>query len=232
MYRIAICDDEQSCLAEITKILDEYQKDKKEPLFSWNCFRTSFELLEAAQREAYDLYFLDIYIDSKNGIEIAKEIRSNDSQSKIVFLTSSDAFYKEAFKIKAEEYLEKPLVKIDFYQMLDRICVKEKENYLLIKESDEIRKISASDILYITSEGHYKRLVTKNEAILIRKTMKELIDELALDWFYSPNGKYIVNAKKIKKISKEEMIMENGVSLPLPRGEYRHVGELFAKYSF
>lgn len=232
MYQIAICDDEQRCLSDIIKILDDYQKDKKEMLFAWDCFQTSFELLEAVCEKAYDIYFLDIYIDSLNGIEVATKIKNKDKLSKIVFLTSSDAFYKEAFKIKAEEYLEKPLVKIDFYQMLDRICVTDKKHYLIIKDADEIKKIDVTEISYVFSEGHYKRVKTKDNSILIRKTMNELMEQLSLEYFYSPNGKYIINAKKIKKISRTEIIMEDGVSFQMPRGEYRHVGELFAKYSF
>lgn len=232
MYRIAICDDEAVCIQQIDTLLSEYKKLHEDIELEWDTYASSLELTEAVLKKNYDIYLLDIYIDVNSGIDIAKEIRDRDSHSDIIFLSSSDAFYKEAFRLQAKEYLEKPLMKEDLYRTLDRVCKKEKECYLYLKEGDGARKIPVSEICYVTSEGHYKKVMTSTGAVLVRMTMEEIYNELQQEYFYMPCGKYIINVKKMKRITRTEMVMEDGSSFPIPRGKYRHAGELFAMYSF
>ena len=78
MYRIAVCDDEDICIRETTKLLEDYKKAHPQFEFSVDVFLLSIELLGAIENAGYDIYLLDIYIDKMNGIEIADIIRKKD----------------------------------------------------------------------------------------------------------------------------------------------------------
>ncbi len=232
MYRLAICDDEKSSAAEAAGLLDRYKRAHPGLEISSETFYSSFDLLEAIEKGTYDIYLLDIYIDKVNGIELAEAIRKRDENGHIIFMTSSNAFYKEAFRIHAVHYLEKPILEEEFFDAMDRVCQKEEKRYLTVRESGEVRKIAADDILYIESEDHYKRIVTPQKSYLVRSTVKELQEDIALEYFHALGMKTILNLKKVLRINRDTITMEDGAQFPVPRGTYRQLSELVLKFTF
>ena len=232
MYRVAICDDEEKCVKEAAELLEEYNKAHPQLVFSVDVFMSSIEIMGAMEKKGYDIYLLDIYIDRMNGIEIAENIRKKDKEAHIVFMTSSNAFYKEAFRIHAVHYLEKPILEEDFFAAMDRACQKEEVKFLTVKDGGQVSRISLNDILYIESEDHYKRIVTEDDTFMVRMTLKELSDELSEPYFYSLGIKSVINLKKVLRISKDTLVMEDGKEFSVPRGTYRTLSELILNYSF
>ncbi len=232
MYKIAICDDEKSSVADATELLDKYKKAHKGLELKVDVFFNSLDLLGAIEKESYDIYLLDIYVDKLNGIEIADAIRKRDENGHIIFMTSSNAFYKEAFRIHAVHYLEKPIMKEEFFEAMDRVCQEEEKRYLTIRETGEVKKISVDDILYIETEDHYKRIMTFDKSYLVRSTVKELQADLALEYFHALGMKTILNLKKVLRINKDTITMEDGAEFAVPRGTYRQLSELVLKYTF
>ena len=146
---------------------------------------------------------------------------------------STNAFYKEAFRIHAVHYLEKPILKEDFYAAMDRVCTEEEIRYLTIRDSGEVRKVQIDSILYIQSEDHYKRIVTEDKNYLVRSTMQMLKDDIGdVPYFYLLGKNVMINLKKVLRITKDKLVMEDGVDFPVPRGTYRTISELVLQYSF
>ena len=233
MYRIAICDDERSSAAFAAELLEKYRKEKSGLEFKVDIFNSSLELLGAMEKEGYDIYLLDIYVDKMNGIEIAEAIKKHDDHGEIIFMTSSNAFYKDAFRIHAVHYLEKPILEEEFFSAMDRVCTEVMVHYLTIRDSGEVRKIQVDDILYIQSEDHYKRIVTDEKSYLVRSTMQMLMDDLSdVPYFYLLGKNVIVNLKKILRITRAMIVMEDGIEFAVPRGTYRTISDLVLQYSF
>jgi DNA-binding LytR/AlgR family response regulator len=233
MYKIAICDDEEICVKETAQLLDKYKKTHPQLVFSVDVFMSSIELLGAMEKSSYDIYLLDIYIDRMNGIEIAEIIRKKDEGAHIIFMTSSNAFYRDAFRIQAVHYLEKPILEEDFFDAMNRACHKEEVRYLTVKDGGQVTRIVMGDILYVESEDHYKRIVAEHGcSYMVRSTLKELEQELSEPYFYSLGIKSIINLKKVLRISKDALVMEDGKEFSVPRGTYRTLSELILNYSF
>ena len=232
MYRIAICDDEKSSAACAAELLEKYKSAHPKIEMSVDIFYTSLDLLDASEKHPFDIYLLDIYIDKLSGIEIADTLRKNNGGAEIIFMTSSNAFYKEAFRIHAAHYLEKPILEQDFFDAMDRVCTVEDVHYLTVRESGEVSKINIDDILYIESEDHYKRIVTADKSYFVRSTMQALIDEINCEYFHALGMKTIINLKKVLKITKDIVSMDDGAEFSVPRGTYRSLSELVLKYTF
>lgn len=232
MYKIAICDDEKSSAADAAELLEKYRQTHYKVEMSVDIFYTSLDLLGAIEKESYDIYLLDIYIDKMNGIEIAEAIRKIDENGQIIFMTSSNAFYKEAFRIHAVHYLEKPILEEDFFDALDRVCVKEEVRFLSFRESGQVHKIPVDEILYIESEDHYKRIVTEADSFFVRSTMQNLLQDLKEEYFHALGMKTIINLKRVLRINKDVITMEDGATFSVPRGTYRQLSELILKFSF
>ncbi len=233
MYSIAICDDEKSSAAEAAELLKRYAAQRGDMEYEVEVFYTSLDLLDAIDKKNFDIFLLDIYIDRINGIDLAKSIKSKNSEASIIFMTSSNAFYREAFRIQAVHYLEKPILEEDFFDAMDRVCNDAEEiRYMTFRESGKVHKIPVEDIIYIESEDHYKRIVVLENSFLIRSTMQALIEELDYQYFYMLGVKCMINLKRVLKITRDSVVMENGKEFTVPRGTYRRLSELVLKYSF
>jgi DNA-binding LytR/AlgR family response regulator len=233
MYRVAICDDEKSSAAEAAELLEKYKKKHWGTRIEADIYYTSIDLLEALEKAAYDIFILDIYIDKINGIELAQAIKKNNEDAKIIFMTSSNAFYREAFRIHAVHYLEKPILEEDFFDAMDRVCEDEEEvNYFTFRDSGIVHRVPVEDILYIESDDHYKRIVAGEDSYLIRSTMQEIKADLDFPFFCELGVKSIINLKRVLKITRESVVMEDGKEFSVPRGRYRAISEMVLKYTF
>ena len=87
--KVAVCDDELQVLEELSSFLDLYCKEYHREI-EYELLQSPIELFAKMERGAcYDVLFLDILLKGDNGIEVARELRKQDKNVKIIFLTSS-----------------------------------------------------------------------------------------------------------------------------------------------
>ena len=110
--RIAILDDEQAFLeAASQRILTLLQQNFPQEAsdLSVDLFATAGALLRSAESVVYDLAILDICMDGINGMEAAEQIRARDSEAGILFVTRSEAYLLDGYRVFADGYFLKPL---------------------------------------------------------------------------------------------------------------------------
>ena len=60
-----------------------------------------------------------------------------------------------------------------------------------------------------------------------------LVDDLGdVPYFYLLGKHVMINLKKVLRITKASLVMEDGTEFSVPRGTYRVISELVLKYSF
>lgn len=123
MY-IAVCDDQAEELSALTALLDQWQAERHFPL-RYHTFRSAAGMLDAAQRERFSLYLLDVMMPGIDGMDAAREIRTFDDAADIVFLTSSPGFAYESYGVRALEYLLKPISGGLLFPVLDKLMLRE-----------------------------------------------------------------------------------------------------------
>lgn len=183
------------------------------------------QLLEAAkERGCHQLFFLDIQIDKddKMGFKMAQQIRSNDPQAVIVFVTTHSEFLPLTFQYKVaaldfidkladeEEYVERieSAIEVALSHMGNSVA----EDSFTFETSQAVIQVPFHKILYFeTSETIHKVILhTKNEQIEFygRLSQIEKVDER----LYKCHKSFVVNPENITKIDKESGIVyfENG----------------------
>jgi DNA-binding LytR/AlgR family response regulator len=167
------------------------------------------------------LFFLDIHMPGVNGLEAARAI---GKRAHVVFVTAFDQYAVEAFEQGAVDYVLKPfnedrlantverlrerlsgapVAMEDLVERLaGRLAPRAAEHLRWIKASvgQSVRLIPVEEILFFQSDEKYTRVVTGDSEVLIRKPIKELLDELDPDKFWQVHRATIVNVDAIAAV--------------------------------
>jgi len=127
MIRCAIIDDEPLAI----KLLETYIDKLDHVNLVWS-HSNPLDALTAIKEDAVDLLFLDIQMPELSGIQFAKIITD---QTQIIFTTAYPEYAVEGFKLKALDYLVKPINLHRFIDAVDRFK-KSKDNELVDTKDD------------------------------------------------------------------------------------------------
>jgi DNA-binding LytR/AlgR family response regulator len=167
-----------------------------------------------------DVAFLDIRMPVKDGLEVAAAIGGT---CHIVFVTAYDEYAVTAFEQGAVDYLLKPvtpdrMVKVverlqqrlaapplDLAGVLNRLAAREGGPLRWIRASlgASMRLIPVDEICYFHAEDKYTKVVTATGEALIRKTIKELFEELDPELFWQVHRGTIVNLRAIARVDRD-----------------------------
>jgi DNA-binding LytR/AlgR family response regulator len=174
-----------------------------------------------------DIVFLDISMPEMDGIQAAKALAG---QAHVVFVTAFDQYAISAFEHGAVDYLLKPAdperVALTCQRLRGRLeqrpdpmtdlleqlsqrvgggGLKPREYMRWVQASvgANIRMIPTSDILFFRAEDKYTRVQTEGLEALIRKPIKELIDELDPDEFWQIHRSTLVRVDAVEQVSRD-----------------------------
>lgn len=209
-----MCDDEQNVMEYVSNKLSEYYPNECEI----KEYTNGESLLEDSRHEFFDAFFLDIGMPSLDGFEIAKQIRSNDSRVKIIFVTGKEEFAHMGYIYEAFRFVRKS--KLD-----QELCETAKSLSKSLSLSDEILcfksrsreiLIDIKTIKYFKADGHSLILYGLNEE-RICGTMKELEDRLKNRDFIRIHKGYLVNFQFLYSIEGTSVKLSSGEELPISR---------------
>jgi DNA-binding LytR/AlgR family response regulator len=191
--------------------------------------RNGEEAVAAVNEHRPDLAFLDIRMPGMTGIEAARAI---GDACHVVFITAYNEYAVDAFEHGAVDYVLKPAererLEITVNRLKRRLGTKPSDlGELLSKLSarldgaaaetgkaaplkwiqasvgQQLRMIPVGDVLFFTSDEKHTRVQTEGFEALIRKPIKELVDELDPEQFWQIHRSTIVNAKAISGITRD-----------------------------
>lgn len=223
---IVICDDKIEDLANIEKMLLKYSKCHPNINFETEKFSDAHKLLGKIQdNQMADIYILDIIMSEVTGIDIGNQIRKSGNKSIIIYITSSADFALDAYDVHAVRYLVKPVDEDKFFEAVDYalsyIDVKRGSVYI-VKTKDGLEQVPYSQIEYIESSSRMLEVNLTNggkiKSICIRKSFDEEIKELLDDKsFIKVHKSFLINLRYIKKLNRNNVIMESGASIPVSK---------------
>ena len=153
---IAVCDDQLEELKAVESLLRAWQEQQCAAI-RLHLFHNAGELLEAARKERFTLYLLDVMMPGTSGMAAAREIRTFDSAADIVFLTSSPGFAYESYGVQALEYLLKPITAKKLFPLLSRLYLREQkpQEALTLKSNGAFIRVPFSELSYVEVSGKH-----------------------------------------------------------------------------
>ena len=173
-----------------------------------------------------DIAFFDISMPEMDGVQAAQAVAG---EVHVVFVTAHDEYAIKAFEQGAVDYVLKPaeaerlaitcgrlrerlndapdsmgelLARLS--QRLGAVAIKPREYMRWVQASvgATIRMIPTSDILFFRAEDKYTRVQTPTFEALIRKPIRELIDELDPNEFWQIHRSTVVRVDAIEQVSR------------------------------
>ena len=234
--KIAVCDDQSIQVNLINDYIKEWAKESGINVSIDNYSSGESFLFEWDDYNKYDIIFLDIEMNKISGIELSNIIREKNKIVDIVFVTGIFKYALHGYKVGALQYLLKPIKNTDIYECLDRTksriidqCVQSK--FITIETPKKIIKLDYDTIEYCIMFSPYIDIHTNSEKITLRKKISDIEKLLPKNSFVRCHRSYLVNMKYIKLISKEYIILESGLRVPISRGKYKETNDAFINYS-
>ena len=232
MLNIAVVDDEQSHRNILSKYIDEWKHQKH-----LNVNLETFESGEAfyfmwCQDQHCDVLFLDIMMDRGDGMSLARKLREKGASINIIFTTGIADYMQEGYEVEAMHYLLKPLDKKKVWECLEKCLLKKATdtNIVLLPTEDGLIKIETDNLFYAEAAERYCELAYLNEHLKIKMGIRELAETLdKTENFVFCHRSYLVNIRKVSKMGRKDLIMDNGASVPVSRRLYKEVNEQFIK---
>ena len=214
MYNVIICDDNIKDRKNAEEIVQNFFNNLNLEcrLFLYSDYTPEFNRIVRSSL-SHKIYLLDIETPSRSGIDVAREIRREDVESVIAFLTAHDEL--------GNVVLKDDLMFLSFINKFDnfekRLCscleralqiYKKHKNMIRISEKNVVYTINLNDILYITKDSFERKtiIVTTYGEIKTGKSLNEIVKLLDCRFIQTHRACY-VNKDKVSSIDKTNKII-------------------------
>lgn len=234
MY-IAICDDSIKECQAVAQIIDAFA-GKWNISVRYRIFQDAEEMISIAKNERFTHYILDVVMPSMDGITAAQELRSIDAEAKLVFLTSFREFAYQSYRVKAFDYLLKPVRNDELSALLEQMQNIEdaSEESLIIPKGRSFIRVFPKRLSYL--EVSHKKLYFHMQDGQVWEVIGTLAQYeqalLSRPDFFKIHRSYIVNLNQISMLSPGGCIMLSGQNLPVSRLLYNQVRETYMSHLF
>ena len=188
-------------------------------------------LFRYAEDKDWDILLLDIEMGAMDGVTMAKRVRQENESVQIVFITGFADYISEGYDVSALHYLMKPVKQDKLFTVLDRaiVAMQKTERVILLPVGGEMLRLPINQVQYVEAFSHTVAIVTGTDTIQIKMPISE-VEKLLSDGFIRCHRSYLVGLKHIARLSKTEVILDNGKSLPLSRSTAPLVHKAFISY--
>lgn len=225
IYKAIIADDEKELRTYLKKMLAEIWPE----LEICGEAANGKEALRLIGDDAPQIAFLDIKMPGLSGLDVAKDIAG---VCRIVFITAFDQYAVEAFEREAVDYLIKPVTKerllqtvnrlkkqlqlspeppAGFTEMITQVLASLQTNahtgcrylqWIKTQHKESVRLIPVEEVDYFQAGDKYTLVITAKGEELIKKSIKELCQELDPQIFWQIHRGTIVNVSRIENVGR------------------------------
>ena len=228
---IAICDDISTDRNAIITLIHLYNNSINPKITQ---YKDAESLLQAySQGKRYDVLFLDVEMNQINGIEAGVQIREQQPDILIVFVSNYPQYAIPAYDCNPLYFITKPINTERFHTVFTKVIEKYKalHQYYTIRNKGQFFKILIKDIYYI--EIYRKHIIFHTQTEIFETTtttLGETLETLAPHGFLQIHQGIIVNMEHIKNIQKYSITLDNDTQLMISVRKKSDVLKTYAQY--
>lgn len=224
MLVVGICDGEQAVRSLLASYVQRFHAETGEEIRLLS-YSTGEKMMKNYILEL-DLIFLEIPLRKMNGLMLAEYIRQQDTQVRIVFLTTVLSYVLEAYNVGASNYLLKPLGYSKFVQEVTQV-LKQKWNKdsrcFLVQNKSGIYKIYFHEVRYLETSKKNILVHTEQATISSPKKMKQYEQLFCATSLVRCHAGFIVNLRYFHKLENSMVVLTDGTRIPVSRNRRKAV---------
>lgn len=237
MLRIAICDDIESELRQISALTNEYLKGRGIEA-ELREFSHPDELLTLCETETFHIFLLDMVMPMVSGLELGRSIRRVSTDAQIIYITTEPGFALDAYAVNPLHYLLKPVDKAALFAALELAAEKVdfgEEITVTVKTKGGLRTLCTNaiscceytrhSVLYTMVSGQ------RVETTTIPGSFSEHIAPLLRDHrFIQPHASFAVNMSRVERLDKDGFTLSGGTFVPVSGKQLAAVRSAYMSY--
>lgn len=216
--KIAICDDDikiQFSVEEfLQQILEEYGIESE-----IECFDLGDKLCDIYERGKFDLIFLDIEFEGKNGVEVGRYIREivGDETVQLAYISGNTGYAMELFAYRPINFLVKPIKKGEIKRVLDKYLILNGQNTenFQYKIGSDVFQVALSEISYFSSRARKVILHGREKKAEFYGSLESIYNQVKGKRFLYVHKSFIVNYHCIVKMEYEQVTLYDGTVIPI-----------------
>lgn len=215
--RVAIVEDSPSDRKLLRQNLSRYEAEKG-LRFETEEFSDGEDLVTGYTAE-YDLILLDIQMAFMNGMQTARRVREMDEDVVILFITNAPQYAIEGYKVRAVDYILKPIAWFSFSESLTRALTgirTRNRRFVTISLKDGRTRLSIDSICYVEVQNHQLIYNTPQGRYVTKGTMRDAEEQLHAGPFFRSNRCYLVNLKYVETYQGNDLRV-NGDNIQISR---------------
>lgn len=220
MINIAAVDDNVQYIKQVEILLN--QNIESDRFYFTGYTNEKVFINELKQGKRFDIVYLDIILNSSNGIDIAQSINKLHEKTKIIFISADSKFFKDVYDAEHTYFLVKPFESVRFTKALNRAVGSVNKGFIF--PSSKIGKINIDNILFFESilrktKVYYSDGSTEELSI----KLAELEALLPQRIFLRTHKSFIINIEKHISSERFKIYMPHNYIIPVSK---RHVNEV------
>lgn len=233
MFKIAICDDEETSV-HLNKALTEKVLKEENIEYEINTFQDMREMTDSLTKltvaQPYNVLLCDILASDMNGIEAAEKLRSLGENIDIIFISSTAEFALEGYRVQALRYIQKP---VDIDKLREALLISYhkyscKEGVAVNVDGKSVN-ISFEDISYMESCGRDIDIHLQDKVITTHIKISDM-EKMLPEGFFRCHRSYIVNFSYMESIERYQATMADGDIIPVSQQLYAETKNRYLKY--
>lgn len=191
----------------------------------------AMQLNTLLQTEQPDLLFLDIEMPYLSGLEL---LASLAHPPRVIITSAYEQYALKGYELDVTDYLLKPFSFDRFLKAVNKVHglllqeerqEEEDTDFIFVRSDRQMHKVHFKDILVVESLENYVCIYTESAKLLVRSTMKRMIEALPKGLFLQVHKSYLINLNKIDMIDGNQIIVRQH-TIPVARN-FRE--EVFAR---
>lgn len=218
-YRIAICDDKQEDREYVQQLTARWAQQRGNQM-EMTEFCSAEQFLFSCPQPDFDLLLLDIEMGEMDGVSLAKQVRRTNELMQIVFITGYSDYITEGYEVAALHYLMKPVKEEKLFAVLDCAVERLHKNtkVLTLETAEEMVRVPLYQVSALEVQRNYVTVHARQD-YTVKKSLSELMEQLD-ERFFRVGRSAVVNLNDISRVTRSDIYLTDGRSIPLPRGAY------------
>ncbi|WP_214416529.1 LytR/AlgR family response regulator transcription factor [Sphaerisporangium fuscum] len=245
--RVLAVDDEQPALEDLAYLLRADARIGE--VATARDGASALKMLDRAMAEGkpVDAVFLDIRMRGLDGVVLGRLLAQFTRPPRVVFVTAYEEHAVDAFEIKAEDYLLKPVRPERLAEAIRRVCASIPDapgaaaeaaraapdaETIPVELAGVTRFVASSDVRYVEAQGDYARLHTAGGSHLVRIPLAALEERWAAAGFVRVHRSHLVALKHIDELHIDSgrcTVRIGDTEIPVSRRHTRELRDLLVR---